>query len=217
MPVSTDSLTRAPAAEDEAQWEMLYRRLRPLVRSWVYHAGVAVWMGQEQEIAEDIVQTSLEKIVRYVREMQARGVPICSFEHLSIVITRRCFFDMRRRDLRLRHFSPNGEGESEQLSLDLLVDPSQQAEEKMYEEWLLAASAQTIAAFSLKLRLAILADLANRSCFDAEPSVLQQAFLAADIRLQDYLRSPSPDPAERGRQSALRSLAYKRVAQAIPG
>jgi DNA-directed RNA polymerase specialized sigma24 family protein len=178
---------------------------------------VAVWLGQEQEIAEDIVQNSLEKIVRYVQQTQARGVPICSFEHLGLVITRHCFFDMRRRDLRLRHFSPDGEGGSEQLALDHLVDPSQEAEEKMYEEWLLAASAQTIAAFSLKLRLAILADLANRSYFDAEPSVLQQAFLAADIHLQDYQRAPSSDPAERGRQSALRSLAYKRIAQTIPG
>lgn len=208
---------QTPEADENAQWEALYHLLRPLVRSWVYRAVVPVWQGQEQDIVEDIVQTSLEKIVMYVRTMHARGVPICSLDHLSIVITRRCFFDLRRRELRLRRFSHDGEGSSELPSLDLLIDPSQEAEEKMYEEWLLAASAQTIASFSLKLRLAILSDLANRSCFDAEPSVLQQALLATDINLQDYQRAPSPDPAERGRQSALRSLAYKRLAQAYAG
>lgn len=217
MPSYTHCHPRALEADENAQWEALYRLLRPLVRSWVYRAGVPVWQGQEQDIIEDIVQTSLEKIVKYARAMHARGVPICSFDHLSIVITRRCFFDLRRRELRLRHFSDNGEGSSDLPSLDLLIDPLQEAEEKMYEEWLLAASAQTIASFSLKLRLAILSDLANRSSFDAEPSVLQQALLAADIHLQDYQCAPSPDPAERGRLSALRSLAYKRLAQTYAG
>jgi hypothetical protein len=214
MPVSPDCPTRA--ADDDAQWEALYRLLRPLARTWIYHAGVPVWQGQEQDIVEDIVQTSLEKLFKYTQKMHDQGIPICSFERLSIVITRRCFFDLRRRELRLRHFSYDVE-DSTELSLDLLIDPAQEAEEKIYEEWLLAISAQTIAAFSLKLRLAILSDLANRSCFDTEPSALQQAFLAADIHLQEYQRAPSPDPAERSRQSALRCLAYKRLAQTIPG
>jgi len=209
--------TRASTLDDETPWAGLYCLLRPLVRSWVYHAGVPIWQGQEQEVVEDILQTSMEKIFKYVREAHAKGVIICSLEHLSMVIAKHCFFDMRRRELRLLHFSHDEEGSSEQLSLDLLVDPSQEAEEKIYEEWLLAVSAQTIASFSTKLRAAILADLANRSCFDAEPSVLQQALLAAHIRLQDYQCAPSPDPAERSRQSALRSLAYKRLSQANLG
>jgi DNA-directed RNA polymerase specialized sigma24 family protein len=215
MPVS--AYCPARSADDDARWEALYHLLRPLTRSWVYHAGVPVWQGQEQDIVEDIVQTSLEKIFTYTRNIQARGIPIGSLQRLSIVITRRCFFDLRRKELRLRHFSYDIESSTEQLSLDLLVDPAQEAEEKIYEEWLLAASAQAIAAFSLKLRLAILADLANRSCFDAEPSALQQAFLAADIHLQDYQCPSSPDPAERSRQSALRCMAYKRIAQRVSG
>src|SRR5579883_1042678 len=209
--------TRASTLDDETPCAGLFCLLRPLVRSWVYHAGVPIWQGQEQEVVEDILQTSMEKIFKYVREAHAKGVIICSLEHLSMVIAKHCFFDMRRRELRLLHFSHDEEGSSEQLSLDLLVDPSQEAEEKIYEEWLLAVSAQTIASFSTKLRAAILADLANRSCFDAEPSVLQQALLAAHIRLQDYQCAPSPDPAERSRQSALRSLAYKRLSQANLG
>lgn len=213
MPVAASCPTLV--AEDE--WEELYRLLRPLARCWVYHAGVPVWQGQEQDIVEDIIQTSLEKLFKYTREMHARGTPIGSLQRLSIVITRRCFFDLRRRELRLRHFSYDTEDPGEHLSLDLLVDPAQEAEEKIYEEWLLVASAQAIATFSLKLRLAILTDLANRSCFDLESSVLQQALLAADIHLQEYQCAPSPDPAERGRQSALRCMAYKRIAQTVFG
>lgn len=210
-------LTPGPDLRDEDLWMTLYRLLRPLAMSWTYHAGVPLWKGQEQDISEDIVQTSLEKIFKYSREAQQRGMLIYSLEHLSIVITKRCFLDLRRRELRLVHFSRDESAPREQSPLDLLADPSQEAEEKIYEEWLLAVSARTIATFSRKLRAAILADLANRSCFDAEPTALQQAFLAAGVRLQDYQCAPSSDPAERGRQSALRSLAYKRLAQANIG
>jgi len=199
---------------DENIWNRLYRLLTPLARSWAFHARVASWQGQEQDVAEDIVQVAMLKIVQYLEETRKNGIAIASLERLCVVIAKHSFLDMRRRELRLLHFSHEGTLSYEQVSLDFLVDPSQEAEEKIYEEWLLAASAQTIASFSSRLRAAILADLANRSCFDSEPSVLQQAFLAADIRLQDYQRPPSPDSAERSRQSALRSLAYKRLSQA---
>lgn len=202
---------------DESTWSRLYSLLTPLARSWAFHARVATWQGQEQDVAEDIVQVAMLKIVQYLEETRKNGIAIEAFEHLCVVIAKHSFLDMRRREIRLLHFSHDKARAHEQSSLDLLVDPSQEAEEKMYEEWLLAASAQTIAAFSTKLRAAILADLANRSCFDSEPSVLQQAFLAADICLEDYQRAPSPDPVERSRQSALRSLAYKRLSQANLG
>lgn len=209
----------APDSElaEENRWTTLYRLLRPLATSWTYRAGVPIWKGQEQDIIEDILQTSMEKIFKYSEDAQRKGIAIGSLERLSIVITKRCFLDLRRRELRLLHLSLDDSAPCGPSLLDLLADPSQEAEEKMYEEWLLAVSARTIATFSRKLRAAILSDLANRSCFDAEPTTLQQAFLAAGVRLQDYQRAPSPDLAERGRQSALRSLAYKRLSQANIG
>ncbi|HVU68647.1 MAG TPA: hypothetical protein VHD63_16040 [Ktedonobacteraceae bacterium] len=202
--------------EDNERWDDLYRRLRPLARSWAFSAGVATWKGQENDIAEDIVQAALLHVLQYLNLCREKGTPIGSLERLSLVIAKHCFIDMRRRELRFQHFAYDANASSEQPTLERLsdlADPAQEAEEKLYEEWLLAASASTIAAFSCKLRAAILADLANNSYFGAEPSVLQQAFMAVGVQLQDFQRAPSPDPAERSRQSALRSLAYKRVSQ----
>jgi len=197
-------------------WEELYRLLTPLTRTWAYHAGVPTWKGQEADFAEDILQMAMEKIYCYLEQARQQKIAIGSLTRLSIVIAKRCFLDLRRRDLRLRHFSHDDMEPGEHLlpSLNLLVESALEIEEKIDEEWALAASAQTIAAFSRKLRLAILVDLANRSSFDEEPSTLQRALLAAGIHLQDYQRAPSPERAERGRQSALRSLAYKRISQA---
>lgn len=205
------------ASLDEEQWAVLYQRLRPLARIWAYGAGVVLWKGQENDIAEDIVQAALLKLVQYLQHCCANGTAISSLEHLSVVVAKHCFLDMRRRELRFLRFSDEPDASREQLSLDRLIDPAQEAEEKIYEEWLLAISAKAISAFSTKLRAAILADLANNSCFDAEPSPLQRAFLAVGVCLQDYQCPPSADPAERSRESALRSLAYKRIAQANLG
>jgi DNA-directed RNA polymerase specialized sigma24 family protein len=203
-----------PILSDDERWTELYNRLRPLAKTWSYRAGVATWKGQENDIAEDIVQAALLKVFQYSKSCRENGTAIGSLEHLSLVIAKHCFLDMRRRELRFQRLSNAPDAPCTQLSLERLIDPSQEAEERIYEEWLLATSAKTITAFSTKLRAAILADLANNSCFDTEPSALQQAFLAAGVRLQDYQHAPSQDPAERGRQSALRSLAYKRVSQA---
>lgn len=199
---------------DELCWKHLYDVLDPKARVWAFNSGVPTWKGQELDVARDIVQTAMLKLFLYLEEAHRCGTVIASREALCLVIAKHAFLDMRRRELRLRHFSYDPVLPTEGLSLDQLVDPSQEAEEKLYEEWALIAGAGTIAEFSKKLRAAILADLANHSCFDAEPSVLQQAFLASGIRLQDYQCAPSPDPAERSRKSALRSLAYKRLAQA---
>ncbi len=214
MDTHSDVPSTSPTLLDDENWTDLYRRLRPLARNWAYSAGVATWKGQENDVAEDIVQTALLKTLQYLHICRENDTTIGSLEHLSLVIAKHCFLDMRRRELRFQRLPQSANASSEQITIERLTDPSQEAEEKLYEEWLLATSAQTIAAFSTKLRAAILADLANNSCFDTEPSVLQRAFLARDIQLQDYRRAPSSDPAERSRQSALRSLAYKRLSQA---
>src|SRR5260370_536740 len=206
-------------SSDDEFWMALYRLLLRLISGWVRHANVPIWKRQEQEVTEDLVQTAMEKIFKSLKDAEQRKEVIYSIEHWSITVAKHCFLDLIRRESRLSSLSYDEiePGEQQMFLLNLLVDPSQEAEEKIYEEWLLAASAKTITTFSTKLRAAILADLANRSCFDAEPTALQQAFLAAGVRLQDYQRAPSPDPTERGRQSALRSLAYKRLAEANIG
>ncbi|HET8844314.1 MAG TPA: hypothetical protein VFN35_22800 [Ktedonobacteraceae bacterium] len=206
-----DSVSNVP---DDATWITLYQLLSKAVYGWVRSANVPVWKRQQYDVAEDLVQIAMEKVFKYLSDERKQDTPIHSLERLSLVIAKRCFIDMRRRELRLLHFPENEMVSGGSLLPELLVDPSLEVEEKIYEEWLMGFSARTIAAFSTKLRAAILADLANRSFFEEEPTVLQQAFLAVGISLRDYQCAPSLDPVERGRQSALRSLAYKRISQA---
>ena len=83
--------------EDNERWDDLYRRLRPLARSWAFSAGVATWRGQENDIAEDIVQATLLHVLQYLNQCREKGTPIGSLERLSLVIAKHCFIDMRRR------------------------------------------------------------------------------------------------------------------------
>jgi DNA-directed RNA polymerase specialized sigma24 family protein len=193
-------------------WESLYALLSSRVRNWVYGANIAAWNGQEVEMIKDIVQTAVLKVFE---ELLLGRVYIHCVQARSLVIAYHCFIDAVRHDVRhviISYDHPEAEG-FQQILPSLLVDPGQEIEERLYEEEVLLASVQTIAAFSKKLRQAILVDLANHSCFDDESSTLQQAFLASGICLRDYQRAPSPDPAERRRLSSLRSLGYKRLAQ----
>lgn len=198
---------------DERIWADLYRVLFPKAKNWIYNSGVYIWQGQEYDVAWDIVLTAIERTFEYIQQAWANGVVVHSPANLSVVIAKNYYRDLRRREQRLQRLPQNEFAPGEQLARNKLVDPAEEASEKVYEEWLLISTVSVIAAFSKKLRTAILVDLANRMHFGTKPTVLQQAFLAVGIRLQDYQRPQSSDPAERSRQSALKSLAYKRIAQ----
>ena len=192
--------------------EHLTQVLYPCIKGWVYHSNVACWKGQEYDLVADLLQTALMKIITYLEHCRLAKIPIYSLEQLSKVIAKRCFLDLMRRDRRLQRFDTV---ENEMSRIDLLVDPAQQAEESVYEEELLISSARIIATFPAKLRQAILVDLGRGSTFASTPTTLQQAFLDVGIQLQEYAQQVPTSIAERNKQTALRSLAYKRVAQEI--
>lgn len=200
-------------SQDNALWERLYRFLTPLVRNWAYHSGVSAWKGQEYDVAEDILQMALYKIVKYLDHARRYSIPIYSLEHLSSVVAKNCFLDVRRRDRRLQRMADD---DVESTLPDRWFDPAQEAEERIYHEELLRISARIIATFSPKIRHAILADLANHtSVAEKTPTFLQRAFLDVGIVLQMY-RGPLPvDKVARSNQAALRSLAYKCLAREI--
>lgn len=199
--------------ESQDLWLKLYPLLLPKAQMWVYTSAVPTWRGQEYDVAWDIVQTALERTFTYIRKALQQGVPVCFPDHLAMVIAKNYYRDLKRREQRLQHFSSDEETVYGGLTLDRLTDPAEEAAELLYEEELLCLSARYIALFSRKLRTAILVDLANRMHFGADPTILQQAFLASGICLQEYQRPPSIDQDERNRQSALRHLAYKRMTQ----
>lgn len=204
-----------PSSMDSKLWETLYHTLTPLIKGWIYGARVPTWKGQEYDITNDLVQVTMLRIFRYLEHARQNNIPIYLIEHLSAVIARHCFIDLRRRDIRLLHFAQDEATPGGLPALAFLTDPAQEAEEKIYEEELLQSSARIIATFPPKLRRAILNDLANNTHFDKRPTTLQQAFLDVGIDLRAF-KAPQPtDQLARGKQSALRSLAYKRLAQEI--
>src|SRR5207248_3697568 len=84
--------------------------------------------------------------------------------------------------------------------------------EHVYQESLFKLLAHEIANFPEKQRRALLIDLANRVCFDTQPTPLQRAFLEEGIQLEHY-RQPLPaDPLGRSRHVSLLNHAYRRVA-----
>jgi hypothetical protein len=207
------SLDSGCAQNDESIWSNLYNLLLPKAKGWAYNSGVMIWRGQEYDVAWDIVLTAIERTFAYMKRATEDGILVHSPEHLSVVIAKNYYRDLRRHEQRLQRFTQDDETAlGEHRLLDNLTDPSEEASEKVYEEWLLAHSARNIATFSKKLRAAILIDLAKRMHFGAEPTPLQQAFLNLGIYLQDYREQEPLDPHARSSQTALRSLAYKRTA-----
>ena len=86
-------------------WLALYNLLSPLAKAWVYNAHVPIWKRQESDTVSDIVQLAVTKTYIYLQGAHEQQITVFSPERLSIVIAKRCFLDLRRRDLRLVHFS----------------------------------------------------------------------------------------------------------------
>ena len=91
--------------------------------------------------------------------------------------------------------------------------------ERLYEAWLFSEVAKEIAMFPLKMRQALLIDLAWRleqfGEFYGDPTPLRQAFLDEGIHLEEFLDLLPTDPAARARHSSLVSLGYKRIAKSV--
>lgn len=201
---------------NDATWGKLYPLLLALVKRWVYTSNVFSWVGQECDIAWDIVLTSIRRTYEYVLKAQGEGMVITSLERLSIVVAKNCFYDYRRKDYRLIHFDHDGSSRWEQPGGHDEVDLSEAVLEKVYEEWLFSELAREIARYPQKMRTAMLIDLAARMDFDAnQPTPLQQAFLEAGIRLQEYQHLLPDDPIARARHASLASLGYKRIARLV--
>ena len=148
---------------DELFWESLYQMLLSKVRSWVYTSGVPAWRGQESDVALDVVHATVEKAYIYISKAQHEGKPVEAPERLGMVIAKNHYLDMRRREWRLQHVSSDEMCSHERWSDP--PDPSEEAVENIYYEWLWSCSAQSIATFSKKIRHAILVDLANAMHF----------------------------------------------------
>ena len=199
---------------DELNWTELYPRLQALARHLVYKYRVPCWYGQEKEVAEDVAQETAKRLIeRSQKSERGEAAPIEVPEQLMVTIAHNYIIDLVRREQRLIHMSTN------ELEPPLKHEESncawmdEEAIENIYDEWLFLQLAFQIAHFPYKQRRAILIDLANRSCFDKQPTPLQSAFLAVGIDLQEYQSQLPDDSIERSRYNSLVSLAYRRISQ----
>jgi hypothetical protein len=194
----------------EHTWRDIYPALRSLARYLVYTAHVPSWKGQEEDIIEDVVQeTARRLLLRAQKAERGEASPIVSLTQMMTAIAQNYCKDLRRRDYRLSHELPSD------VSSEIRDEQSHLLEtitESIYQEGLFKLLAHEIATFPDKQRTAVLIDLANRMSFDAQPTPLQKAFLAAGIQLQQYRRPLPAHRRERARHTALLSYAYKRIA-----
>jgi len=192
-------------------WDSLYPLLLPLVKRWVYASNIVSWIGQETDIAWDIVLTTIKRTYEYALNARRAGIAIASLERLSIVIAKNCFLDLRRKDARLLHFQRDGYSRGSWSSTHDGVDLSEVVLDKIHQDQLSHELAKEIAGYPPKMRKAILIDIAMRMEFDSQPTTLQRAFLEVGIQLQDYQYLLPTDPAAKARHASLVSLGYKRI------
>ena len=216
LTVTTSANLSEDEAGDEQMWYDLYTWLLPLVEIWVRDAGVASWSGQHKEVSEDIAHEAVMRTFRYSqRARQGEMAPIGSIKALCRVIARNYFRDWRKKDWCLvRPTQDDGLYDACFVPHDL-VDPSQIALDHLLLDATICTIAQVVARFPQGQRVALLTDLANMSDFDGQPTRLEQALLAVGVRLSDYKRPRLADPCARGRDAALRSIAYKRLRNAL--
>jgi DNA-directed RNA polymerase specialized sigma24 family protein len=196
----------------DALWINLYSSLRPLVKSLVYSSGISSWRGQEEDIVEDIIQETIVRVLKVIRRAEnGECSQIASPKALSIVIARHYYEDLRRRDKRLLRNHTNEHWLEVNDDRQGPVDPSEQALNNVFLEWLYVKFSIEAVKFSQKQRIALLIDLANRMDFGLVPTPLQKAFLEVGIQFQDYQKPLPKDPVERSRIAANTSLAYKRT------
>ncbi|GCF08272.1 sigma-70 family RNA polymerase sigma factor [Dictyobacter arantiisoli] len=196
-------------------WFDLYIWLLPLTEIWVRDAHVSSWYGQQKEIAEDIAHEAVLRTFRYhQRACCGELPPIGSLKALSRVIARNYFRDWRKKDWCLvRSTQDDNEQhciDGSVLSLDV-VDAAQIALDHLMLDAIIVMVARVVARFPRGQKAALLTDLANMSDLDGEPTLLEQALSDVGVHLRDYRRPRSEDPTIRGRDAALRSIAYKRL------
>ncbi len=208
--------------DDGQTWYDLYTWLLPVVEMWVRDAGVASWRGQQHEVAEDIAHEAVTRTFSY-EQRASRGEmpPIGSLRALARVIALNYLRDCRKKDRCL--IRPEQESEAGSIIMMLLYsseDAAQIALDRLLLDSIIVAVARAVATFPRAQKAALLTDLANITAETAgedqcSPTRLEQALSEQGLCLKNYRRTHFDTPTERTRYASLRSIAYKRLKQAM--
>jgi RNA polymerase sigma factor (sigma-70 family) len=207
-------------AMSDTLWSALYPSLHSLACYLVRTSPLPCWRGQEDDIADDIAQETVRRVIeRDQKAKRGEAPPIQSFKQTANTVAYNYYRDLKRHDYRVSrldttnttdasayasHFDPV-DVSSDEYVLDTVAD-------KVDQESLFARLADEIGRFPTRQKQAILIDMANRMYFDTEPTSLQKSFREVGIELRDYCQALPDDQKERSRHISLCSQAYKRVA-----
>lgn len=196
---------------NDTNWQDVYMILRPLAKRMVYAYQVPTWRGQENDVAEDIIQETARKLFEYEQKAERKEVPpIHALLPMVRVIAYNYGKDIRRRDLRVTRVTED-EGAEQFYVHSEEPDMEEYAIENAYQETLFTELAREIVHFPYKQRQALLIDLAAHMSFEQSPTPLQRAFLKVGIQLQDYRNLLPATPEERNRYTSLLAHAYRRI------
>jgi DNA-directed RNA polymerase specialized sigma24 family protein len=196
----------------DGAWQDLYISLRPLAKRIVYAFRVPAWRGQENDIAEDIVQETARKVIERTQKADRKeALPIYALKPMVRVIAYNYGKDMRRHDQRVSRIPEQNDLVEQQNVLDEVINTEECATENAYHEVLFTELAREIANFPAKQRQALLIDLATHMSFERQPTPLQKAFLEAGIQLQEYRHLLPATNEERNKYTSLLAHAYRRI------
>lgn len=216
--ITSTHLSKCDVAEEQI-WYELYHWLLPCVETWVRNSRVSSWHGQQREIAEDISHETIMRTLRYSQRADRGEVaPILSLKALSRVIACNYFRDCRKKDQYLVRPAIDGGDYFNFCAASVsweMIDVAQIVLDRLMLDSIIVNIAQAIARFPPGQKKALLTDLANMSDLSGKQSSLEQALLHVGLQLSDYKRPRPNDPVVRGRDAALRSIAYKRLRQEI--
>jgi DNA-directed RNA polymerase specialized sigma24 family protein len=198
----------------EIFWNGLYSLLHPLVKHWVYNSGVSSWRGQEIDVSEDIVQEAVFRLLKYARNAdKGKTAPIEIPEHMVIVITRHCFIDKWRKDVRLVRYEVDDRTSLEPLIKSKAIDLAEVALEQIYHAWIFLKLADYVVTVSTRQQTALLRDLSQRMQFGQTPTPLQQAFTDKGLDLQQHQGWRSANKREQSQQASNLSISYRKITQ----
>jgi len=202
---------------NEQLWSLLYTALRSVIRGWIYSSKVPSWRGQEQDLAEDILQETVVRIFYYAQQAEQEGIQeIHHVTSFGRTIAYRHFVDLRRKALNLTCLETIDGTERGALAPPMgSDDPADEVVECLWLTSLFVVVGIIVASFPKGQRTALLVDLAKRVDPLENDSPLQSAFSQAGITLQDYLQYLPRTQQERTRQTALLSVAYRRLRETL--
>jgi len=202
-----------PSADRESLWAELYTLLLPLVRHWVFTAHIPSWLGQQEDVVQDIAQETLYKLLKYIQRAEKGEVaPVLDMKHLAIKIARNYFLDLMRKDRRLDRFELYDRTSLEHVVKSKAIDPSEIALDQVYQAWLFCKVAEFAATIAAKQQTALLRDLAQHMCFMQDMTLLQKAFKEKGMDLRQHQSWKATSRQECSRHAASLSISYKKIA-----